>query len=44
MRAAGNSVTTPDVVIRAILFPADSVNQMLPSGPAATPVGVLLAV
>ena len=29
----GNSVTTPAVVIRPILLPADSVNQRLPSGP-----------
>ena len=31
----GNSVTTPAVVIRPILLPLISVNQRLPSGPAA---------
>jgi hypothetical protein len=35
----GNSVITPDVVMRPILFPDSSVNQILPSGPAAMPKG-----
>ncbi len=35
-----NSVTTPAGVIRPIL-PASSVNQRLPSGPAAIPCGKL---
>ena len=33
----GNSVMTPAVVIRPILLPSYSVNQRLPSGPAAMP-------
>ncbi len=39
-----NSVMSPDGVIRPILFAVLSVNQMLPSGPAATPRGPLFAV
>ena len=38
-----NSVTVPEGVIRATRSPSDSVNQTLPSGPAAIPVGALLA-
>lgn len=34
-----NSVITPDVVMRPILFPRSSVNQTLPSGPATIPFG-----
>jgi hypothetical protein len=36
-----NSVTTPEVVTRAILFVFDSVTQRFPSGPAAIPCGQL---
>jgi hypothetical protein len=35
----GNSVTTPAVVIRAILLRLASVNQSAPSGPEAIPYG-----
>ena len=38
----GNWVITPLVVIRPILFPEDSVNQTLPSGPRVMPKGALL--
>src|SRR5215472_8277458 len=34
-----NSVIMPAVVIRPILFPSISVNQILPSGPATMPPG-----
>ena len=39
-----NSLMMPVVVIRPTLFPADSVNHRLPSGPAAIPCGALSAV
>ncbi len=39
-----NSVTTPAVVIRPIFLPKYSVNQRLPSGPAAMYQGLLFAV
>ncbi len=39
MMPAVNSVTTPAGVIRPIRLPSNSVNQRLPSGPAAIPVG-----
>src|SRR5438128_5165167 len=35
----GNSEKVPSVVIRPILFPVHSVNQMAPSGPASMPSG-----
>src|SRR5260370_38534255 len=38
----GNWVIAPLVVIRPILFPEDSVNQTLPSGPRVMPKGALL--
>ena len=41
---SANSVMMPAVVIRPIWLPSDSVNQRLPSGPAAIPAGMLLAV
>jgi hypothetical protein len=37
----GNSLTVPPGVIRPILLPVASVNQRLPSGPAAIPFGLL---
>src|ERR1700693_1047371 len=40
----GNSVITPAVVIRPILFAEISVNQRFPSDPAAIPTGKLPAV
>src|SRR6266581_341096 len=36
-----NSVTTPAGVMRPMLFPLNSVNQRLPSGPAVMPKGLL---
>ena len=36
-----NSSIVPPVVMRPILLPSNSVNQRLPSGPAAMPVGLL---
>jgi hypothetical protein len=36
---SGNSVTIPCGVMRPILFPVNSVNQRLPSGPRAMPSG-----
>ena len=43
-RGDRESVMTPAVVIRPIWLHADSVNQRLPSGPAAMPTGPLPAV
>src|SRR6185437_6969868 len=37
------SVILPVVVMRPILFPFDSANQSLPSGPLVMPIGALLA-
>ena len=41
---SANSVITPAVVIRPILAPVYSVNQIAPSGPVTIPIGPLLAV
>ena len=41
--ASGTWLMTPAVEMRPILLALSSVNQMLPSGPAAMPNGVLLA-
>ena len=42
--ARGNSLIAPLGEMRPILFPASSVNQRLPSGPAVMAMGALLAV
>src|SRR4029453_9661767 len=40
----GNSVNVPGATTREILFPDDSVNHIVPSGPAAIPSGKLAVV